>query len=457
LTATGAAALAAQTQAQQNARPNVLYVFSDQHRACSMPGEAFNDAEAPVLQSLAAESLSFSNCISNYPVCSPYRGLLMTGRWPGETRIIDNAFPLQEDETTIGEVFERGGYRTGYVGKWHLDARGAEGHGLKPAGAARHGFSDWMAWYNTNPHYDRSFTFDRESGEKLTPRGYNAERMTDDTIGFIERNRDEPWMLMVSWNPPHPPFRDAPPDLVKKYDSRSLQLRPNTGEQVERMVTGRTTSVRENLAGYNAHIEAIDTQMGRVLKTLEETGQADNTIVIYTSDHGEMLGAQGRMGKRLPHDESCRVPFVVRDPRNDRLGQASDVLLSTIDIYPTLCGLADLPVPDHCRGRDLSGAVRGEAVESPETAYLMHMQKDHASGGHNHPAPIFRGVRTKRYTYAVGEIGRWCLYDDQEDPYQLNNLADDATRGSLMSDLDGEIIRYLKESGDRYPFHTRRA
>ena len=457
LKAAGGGAFARGAAAATRRKPNLLFIFSDQHRACSMPGAAFNDAEAPVLQALASESVSFSNCISNYPVCSPYRGILMTGRWPQETGIIDNAFPLKEDETTIGEVFERGGYRTGYVGKWHLDARGTEGKALKPAGAARHGFSDWMAWYNTNPHFDRSYTFDRETGERNTPAGYNAERMTDDAVGFIERNRDEPWMLVVSWNPPHPPFRDAPPELMKKYDARSLQLRPNTGEQVERRVTGPANSVRENLSGYNAHIEAIDAEMGRVLKTLEETGQADNTIVIYTSDHGEMLGAQGRMGKRLPHEESCNVPFVVRDPLRGGRGQSSDVLLSTIEIYPTLCGLAGLSVPDHCRGRDLSGAVRGDTIESPETAFLMHMQKDHASGGHNHPAPIFRGVRTKRHTYAVGEIGRWCLYDNQEDPYQQHNLADDATRASLMSDLDGEIIRYLNEAGDRYPFHTRRA
>jgi len=422
-----------------------------------MPGQAYNDAESPSLEALAAESTSFSNCISNYPVCSPYRGILMTGRWPQQTGIIDNAFPLKEEETTVAEVFERGGYRTGYVGKWHLDAQGTAGKALKPAGAARHGFSDWMAWYNTNPHFDRSYTFDRKTGDKLTPPGYNASRMTDDAVGFIERNRDAPWMLVVSWNPPHPPFRDAPPELMKKYDAQSSQLRPNTSEQIEHAVTGPDDPVRKNLAGYNAHIEAIDAEMARLLKTLDETGQADNTIVIYTSDHGEMMGAQGRMGKRLPHEESCNVPLLVRDPRNKGKRMASDVLISTIDIYPTLCGLAELPVPEHCVGQNLSGAMRGETVESPETAFLMHIAKDNASGGRNHPAPIFRGVRTKRHTYAVGEIGRWCLYDNQEDPYQQHNLADDPSRASLMSELDGEVIRYLQESGDSYPFQTRRA
>ena len=452
------AAGAAAPLAAQRRRPNVLYIFSDQHRACSLPGEPYNQVDAPNLQRIAREGATFNTCISNYPVCSPYRGILLSGRWPYETGVIDNSWPLQEDETSLGEAFKSAGYRTGYVGKWHLDARGTEGKALKPAGSARHGFDWWRAWYNTNPHYDTSHTFDPETGEREVPKGYNATRMTDDAIGFIERNRTEPWMLVVSWNPPHSPFRDAPPELMKKYDAKDLELRPNTGERAQLNIAGRTEDrVRLNLAGYYAHIEGIDRQMGRVLETLERTGQADDTILVYSSDHGEMMGSHGRMGKRTPHDESARVPFLVRYPGVVPAGETSDALLSTIDIYPTLCGLAGVEVPGHCRGRDLSGAARGERVAGPESAFLMHIEKDHASGGRNHPAPIFRGLRTQRYTYAVGEIGRWCLYDHQEDPFQLHNLADDPERASLLSELDGEILRFLEEAQDKYPFHTLRA
>ena len=450
-----AAALAAQAPAQS--RPNVLFIFSDQHRQCSMPGEEHNDAEAPTLARLASEGVSLTQCISNYPVCSPYRGILMSGKWPYESGVIDNAFPLKLEDLSLGEAFQRSGYRTGYVGKWHLDARGTEGKALKPAGEARHGFDDWMARYNTNPHFDKSYTFDRESGERKAPKGYNATRMTDDAVGFIKRNRAQPWMLTVSWNPPHPPFLDAPPELMKKYEPGAMKLRPNTGETVERLgVAERSSPVRPNLAGYNAHIEGVDIEMARVLKTLEETGQADNTILVYTSDHGEMLGSHGRMGKRLPHDESCRVPFIVRAPGIAPAGKTSDVQLSTIDIYPTLCGLAGIDVPDHCRGRDLSAAFRGERVIGPENVFIMHIDKAHASGGRNHPAPIFRGVRSGRFTYAVGEIGRWCLYDNVNDPYQQENLTEEPRWQGLMSDLDQEIVRYLNEAKDPYPFNNMR-
>jgi arylsulfatase A-like enzyme len=117
--------------AQQARRPNVLYIFSDQHRACSMPGEPYNDAQAPHLARLASQGLTFKNCISNYPVCSPYRGILLSGRWPCQTGVIDNAWPLKTSETSLGETFRKAGYRTGYVGKWHLDARGTEGNQLR--------------------------------------------------------------------------------------------------------------------------------------------------------------------------------------------------------------------------------------------------------------------------------------------------------------------------------------
>ena len=294
--------------------------------------------------------------------------------------------------------------------------------------------------------------------QRLQPKGYNATLMTDTALDFIERRRQEPWMLIVSWNPPHPPFRDAPPDLMKRYEPGGLQLRPNAVERVGRSVLGkRNWPVRGNLQGYNAHITAIDREMGRILDKLEESGQADDTIVVYTSDHGEMMGSQGRSGKRLPYEESCRVPFLVRYPGVVQAGASTQELLSTIDLYPTMCGLAGLEVPALRGGQDLSPILRGAKMAGPEHAFLMHIAKDHASGGRNHPAPIFRGLRTRRYTYAVGEIGRWCLYDNEDDPYQQQNLVRESKYQNVMRDLDGEIARYLKQAEDGFPLPTLRA
>ena len=421
--------------------PNVLYLFSDEHRAQSWEPEV----RTPNMARLAAQGVSLTRCVSNYPVCSPYRGMLLSGRWPFSTGVIDNGLPLPIEETSLGEVFQQAGYATGYVGKWHLQGR--EGVNL-PAGPQRHGFQFWRPWYNTNTHFDKSFYFDHE-GRKQVPRGYNATLMTDQAIEFLDRRRAEPWFLMVSWNPPHPNYRDAPPEHLRRYDPATLQLRPNVsphGAPLERL--------RLHWQGYNAHITAVDHELGRLMRHLDERKLADNTIVIYTSDHGDMMGSQGRMGKRLPHEESAIVPLVARWPGHIGQGRQCPDLFGTIDIYPSLCALAGIGVPKHCEGQDLSGLFLSRPTGAPDSAFLMHIDKHGASGGIANPAPIFRGVRTTRYTYAAGETGPWLLYDNQEDPYQLHNLVHDAARRRLRSELEGLVAEWLRKAHDAFPWET---
>jgi arylsulfatase A-like enzyme len=439
-------ASAAAAAAPPPSKPNLLYVFSDEHRACSMPGEPFNEAYTPNLERFSRQGMVFRNCISNYPVCSPYRAMLMTGRWPYQTRIIDNALQLRPDELSIGETFRRAGYRTGYVGKWHLSPSD-EGGRFIPKGPARQGFEDWHVWSNTNQHFDRSFTFDPDSGRKIQPKGYNCTLMTDEGIDFIERHRREPWMLMISWNPPHPNFLDAPPEQKRRYDPDALKFRPNAAPV--------TTALRQAFQGYYGHISAVDAEFGRLLQKLDETGQAGNTIVVYTSDHGDMMGSHGYGGKRLPWEESCRVPFLVRYPGVIAPESSAGGLFSTVDIYPTLCGIAGLKSPAHCVGRDLSAAMRGEAASFPESSFLMHIRKENATGGENNPAPLFRGVRTDRHTYAIADDGRWLLYDHREDPFQTRNLID-AGAGKLTRDLDGLMLDWLKAARDPFPCESVR-
>ena len=446
-----AGAAAAAVAAPAPRKPNLLYVFSDEHRACSMPGEAFNEAETPNLERFSREAMTFRNCISNYPVCSPYRAMLMTGRWPYQTGIIDNALQLRLDEISIGETFRRAGYRTGYIGKWHLSP-GDEGGSFIPKGPARQGFEDWHVWSNTNQHYDKSYTFDPETGRRIQPKGYNCTLMTDEAVDFVGRHREEPWMLMVSWNPPHPNFNDAPPEAKERYHPDALKFRPNAGKKS----AGITPGLRQSCQGYYGHISAVDNEFGRLMRKLDETGQTDNTIVIYTSDHGDMMGSHGFGGKRLPWEESCRVPFLIRHPNHIAPASNATGLFSTIDIYPTLCGIAGLKAPGHCVGRDLSAAMRGQSVRFPESSFLMHIQKDNASGGENNPAPLFRGVRTDRHTYAIADDGRWCLYNNVEDPYQMHNLIEDAGSAKLAHDLDGVVLDWLKKAGDPFPYETAR-
>ena len=438
-----ATAMQAETKPPSARRPmNVLYVFSDQHRAASLPGEVFNQALAPNLDAFRHRNFSMERCISNYPLCAPYRGIFMSGTWPYQSGMINNGGQLGNRFPSIGDTFARNGYHTGYVGKWHLSATDDD---FTPPGPHRQGFEDWHVWCSTDHHYT-AYTFDQHTGKKIAPTGYSATHMTDEAITFVngQKQTEKPWFLVLSWNPPHPPF-DPPKEQRDLYNPGALKLRPNVQIQGKEHLD----TLRKLEQGYYGAITAIDLEFARLMKALEDSGQADNTIVVYSSDHGEMMGASGWMGKRLPHDESCHVPFFVRHPGVTQPGSKSDILFSSIDIYPTLCGLAGITPPKHCGGTDFSAAVHGKNVPSPDAVFLMNNTKRGERDGH---PPDFRGIRTQTHTYAVAGDGRWCLYDNGKDPYQIKNLVRDPDYKPLMAQFDKQITTWLKTASDPFQF-----
>lgn len=440
--ATAAAGASFGEPAANRRAPNVIFAFSDEHRWQSLPFTETPGVRAPQMARLASEGVTFSHCVSNYPVCSPYRSMLMTGRWPYETGMIDNGLPLSPDHPTLGDVFREAGYRTGYIGKWHLGGERAEPFG----------FDDSLIWTGTNVHTESKY-HPRE-GRAVTAKGYNATLMTDQALDFISRNKDHPFLLMLSWNPPHSDFLDAPPEKIAMYPEGSLAWRANVPGEVQRgdvkggAAWGRATWPYTR--GYHAHISAIDDEIGRLLAKIEELNLEDDTIFVYTSDHGSMMGSHGLGGKRMPYEESIRVPFFVRWPGRVKAGAKRDGLMGTTDILPTLCGLAGLSAPDVCRGRNLARLILGEGPEPETPQLIMHISKDHASGGQDHPAPIFRGVRTNRYTYAVREGGPWLLFDNQEDPFQMANRIDDPALAAVRKELHGMLRDLLAQAKDPF-------
>ena len=360
----------------------------------------------------------FTRCISNYAVCSPMRAMLLTGRWPydqktldGSPGMIDNDYRLSPDQTCIGHVFRNAGYRTGYVGKWHLGGRRAEPFG----------FDHSLIWTHTNDHWHSAYH--PATGKPVRATEYNARLMTDQAIEFFEGNRRDPFFLMLSWNPPHSNFLDPPREKKALYpNAASLPDRPNV------RLANAPRRKRRHLAtyrGYHAHVSAIDDELGRVMRCLNELHLADDTILVYASDHGSMLASHDVGGKRQPFEESIRVPFIVRWPGRIPAASRPAPLFGAIDMFPTLCALAGLPVPSHCAGQDFSPWLRGGHGPDPESQFIMHISKRHASGGVKHPAPLFRGVTTGRWTYAAYPDRPWCLFDNQEDPFQLDNRIDD--------------------------------
>jgi len=427
------------------ARPNVVYLFSDEHRWQSMSFTEMPEVRTPAMAAMAAQGAEFTHAISNYPVCSPHRAILMTGRWPYQQGIIDNNIDLDPGQPTLGKVFQGAGYRTGYIGKWHLGGTRAEPFG----------FDTSLIWTGTGTHYDKA-EYHPAGGEPVRPKGYNATLMTDQAIEFIRQSNDaaQPFFLMVSWNPPHATFTDAPEDKKALYPEGSLPLRPNASGANEAVPAGAPDIARRNdwpnYQGYHAHITAIDEELGRVLAAIDELGLARNTIVVYTSDHGSMFGSHGVGSKRQPYEESIRVPFLVQWPGVVPPGHKSQALFGSIDIMPTLCALAGLDVPSTCAGQDFSPLLTGGTGPDPEAQFIMHIAKENASGGNKHPAPLFRGVRTRTHTFAVKPDGEGFLFDNRRDPFQLNNLYADPGAAALRTRLEALTRRFLETARDPF-------
>lgn len=422
-------------------QPNVIFVFADEHRYQSMAFSEMPEIETPTMDKMAAEGVSFRNAIANYPVCSPHRAILMSGRWPYQTGVTDNAITLADTETTLGDVFQEAGYTTGYVGKWHLGGVHAEPYGF-----------EWSrVWSDTNTHYDRSFFHDgKEKSERL--KGYNATLMMDQAIGFIGDNADSPFFLMVSLNPPHTSFKDAPAEKMALYPEGSLPRRPNT-----RASTGDgflNVTKDAGYRGYHAHVSAVDDELARLLAAIGDADLWGRTIVVYSSDHGSMLGSHGVGSKRQAFEESIRIPFIVYGPGIIEAQPERTELLGAIDMMPTLLGGAGLPVPEGCEGRDFSPWLFGKRGPDPDHQLIMHVAKENASRGNNHPAPLFRGLRTKRHTYSVGPEGPMYLFDNREDPYQLSNLVESSTHQALRVRMHETVEQEFNAIGDPF-FQTK--
>lgn len=424
-------------------RPNVLFIFPDQMQARAMGCAGHPDVRTPHLDRLAAEGTRFTHAVANCPVCTPSRGTILTGRYPLAHGAASNDLPLREDVPAFGDLFAAAGWRTGYVGKWHLD--GVPRARFTPPGPRRHGFQDWAAW-NCSHQYFRAQYF-RDEPTPIAIDGYEPCAQTDLALDLLRAHSHEPFCLFLSWGPPHPPYAQVPAEDRAAYDPQALTLGGNLRDPDRRV-----------LADYYAAITALDREVGRLLGALEGLGLSERTIVVFTSDHGDMLFAHGLREKQKPWDESILVPLIFRQPGTLPAGRVSGELFSTADLLPTLLRLAGLPVPPGVQGQDLSAVVRGaEGACGPSSAFLINAIPVDS------PADIgqgeWRGVRTRRHTYAAGLSGPWLLYDNEADPLQLRNLVASPGHEPVLVALQAELRQWLQRTDDPFlpwPEHVRR-
>ena len=410
-------------------RPNLLFVFADQMRAqaCGFMGN--EQVHTPAMDRMAEQGVVFENAVATCPVCTPYRASLLTGRYPLACRTAMNDVRLPVDELCIAEVLADEGYATGYIGKWHLDGRYRGG--LTPPGPRRQGFDFWAA--NDCTHSYMHTHYYRDDPEPIYIDGYSSDGFTDIALHYLREHAGDPFSLFISWAPPHNPYHEMPEEY-DIYDPAELQLRPNTVEKA-----------REDIAGYYGHITALDRNLGRLLLELEELGIAEETIVVFTSDHGDMLGAHGMQRKQKPWDESIMVPFVMQWPGELPAGLRTDTLINVPDLMPTLLSLMDVEIPDTVQGYDLSLAARDQGGLEPTSAYIANPML--WTGDHNE-SPEWRGVRTHAHTYVETLEGPWLLYDNEYDPFQQSNLIDDQESEGVREELQAELKAWMTEIGD---------
>lgn len=426
--------------AASEARPNILFVLADQWRAQAFGYAGDPNVKTPHLDRLRRQSIHFVNAVSGVPVCCPARASLMTGRRPLTHGVFMNDVPLSPEAVTLAKVLRQEGYDTGYIGKWHVDGHGRSNFIPRER---RQGFDYWKVLECTHT-YTNSFYY-ADGPVKLKWEGYDAITQTRDARQYLRDHArsSKPFFLFLAWGPPHDPYQTAPEHYRALYDPKHIKLRKNVAPVDQ-------AKAQTNQTGYYAHCTALDACMGELLTTLKEAGLEQNTLLIFYSDHGDLLGSHGAYNKQQPYDESIRVPLLLRWPEG--LGAKSrklDALINSEDLMPTILGLCGVPVPKTVEGLDFSGYIRGGKNPSDGAALISCVspfgQWTRKMGGKE-----YRGIRTLRHTFVRDLNGPWLLFDNVKDPYQMRNLANRPEYAKLQARLDAWLLWKLAGAGDEF-------
>ena len=439
-------------------KPNIIWIFGDQHRAQALGYRGDPNVCTPNLDLLAAQGVSLDRALTTAPLCCPARGSLVTGLYTHQaTR--GHEVQLDPEIPTIADAFKEHGYHTAWFGKWHLDgfkeSQGRAAFHIVPP-ERRGGFDTWIGYENNNSAFD-SWVHGHdgdEAAELQRLRGFETDALTDRFIQHLEKRAAtgdapspiQPFFAALSVQPPHDPYV-APDKWMAGKSAGKISFRPNVPE-VDRV---REQAARE-LAGYYAAIENLDWNVGRIVEALDRLGLYSNTHIIFFSDHGDMHGSQGQFRKTNPYEESIRVPMIISGVSRFygvRNGPCQ-TLASIVDIAPTSLGLCGLPVPAAMQGRDLS-AVRlanVPAVEEPESAFIQLVEATRHGDSTDRP---WRGVVTDDgWKYVCLEGQPWLMFNLGEDPYEQVNLAHNTRFRVQRKKLHDCLKQWIEKTGDTF-------
>ncbi|MCA9883867.1 MAG: sulfatase-like hydrolase/transferase, partial [Anaerolineae bacterium] len=374
-----------------------------------------------------------------------------------------NELRINPNQDCLGHVLTSHGYRTGYIGKWHLWANELGNHddpknSYTPPGDYRLGFDGYWASYGFHHTYWDQY-YHENSPERIVIPGYEPDGQTDLAIAKLReaKQADKPFAMFLSLGTPHDPWEEygvpaAYYDLFREVD---FQLPPNYKPENDPYADAWARLLSEDQRGqltewmrvYYAMTANLDWNVGRLLDAVDDMGLHENTIFVFTSDHGEMFGAQGRRAKNIFYEEAVHVPFVLRYPVAAAAGSVSDACLNTPDIMPTLLAMMNLSIPAEVEGMDLSHCAYGQPGPEPEAAFMQGMGATAIfEDGHE-----WRALRSKQYTYAVYLVdGKELLFDNLADPYQMCNLIDDPDHQATVEHFRQMLNERMNELNDTF-------
>ena len=468
-------------------RPNVVLCISDQQRADTMPGDRQVPVSTPHLDWLAERGTLFRRAFCTTPMCSPARSSILTGLYPHATGLVANhqereisrEISLSPQVRILADYLQEAGYACAYTGKWHLgtggdrrgftdfatragihDVDGPEQNGmLRFAGEA--GFE--LGGKLTGNDVDRSTYDDRtQVGTSLLPLAFHPSARDAAQAGqFIRRmrDRDQPFALVYSCHEPHPSFV-CPAPFAGMYDPAAMPLPENRGDRsAYRLMQQRNDwqlrptrnfdegDLRRMWAYYAGAVSYVDHCLGLLLEALVDTDQFDDTLFIFTSDHGEMLGSHGMLMKgSVLFDELMRVPLLIRPPGNGMGGKVNDCLVSHADLVPTVLSGCGVDAPEGLHGVDISALV-GAGRESVREGLAFQF---YSSNWGERPTPL-RGWRTERWKYVESPSGGEEFYDLLEDPGETRNRIDDSEAGASIAAMRASLRAWTEAAGDPWP------
>lgn len=419
---------------------NILFIFTDQQNRYALGCMDNPDIDTPNLDKLAKKGVLFRRCYSNNPICGPFRGSLMTGQYTSRCGVNNNGDPLPSEITTFADAFNSAGYETSWIGKWHL---GGNGNGPIPE-EIRGGFKNFTGYQCYNGFYDDVCFYDESNREHRFEK-HRTEVTTDLAINQLEvlTQSDKPFLMMMSYQAPHYPEQPAP-EYAELYRNRRIKRRTNCQDIDPYTPTFSPPSPRpfekdpdyqhygnkldQYIRLYNAMCTQIDANVGRLLDTLERLGVAEETMVVFTSDHGDMQGSHGLKNKCLPYEESAGIPLICYVPGlpGDRI---SDALVSGIDMMPTCLELAGLPQVDSVDGKSFAPILRGEIDSARDTVFSEN----------DNWCMIVKGPWKLVADRQDGSLVPTLFFNLIEDPYEMNNHLENPSVTDLQKDLLAEL------------------